>query len=638
MKKVEIIIPKGVEYIGQWDDYNIPRGEHCIVDKGVTGCGYTEFALTNSDPIVLCSPRKLLLENKSEKHFKDKHFNILYLDGLVLDKMYEVVEDHLNYCKTLGLPPKFLVTYDSTKKIVSCLTRYNVLNDFIFVVDEFQSIFLDSYFKVGVEFDFVDNLQNCSNVVYLSATPMLDKYLDKLDAFKDLLFYKLDWRESGFTETIKIERKRTNSLTIECSKIVNSFLEGKFPMLMNSDGKVIESREAVFYFNSVSEILRVIKRCGLTKENTLIVCSKSENNEKRLKRAKFSFGKIPLKEEPNPMFTFCTSAVYMGVDFFSDCASSYVFADPNVECLALDISLDLPQIIGRQRNKKNPFKNNIILFYKTKREGDLELTEENFERYQKEKKRATKSLLDLYDTASEEQKQDYVKKLEDSILVSNYSRDFISISSSTGTPVYNTLIEIADQRAWDVTQKDYQDTLTVTKAILSLENLDTVVTEYHDENELILKNFLDNYFYATYNFSLKLKFYCEFRDKYKDNPVIMEGLLHRVNNPKIPQFYNYFGTSGCKAHEYLEGELDKIWRDSTKSDKLAAEIYSRFHEGDRYLLADLKQIIREIYQKLSITKSPKASDILDFFETSKTTITTTEGIKKGFKLKKRLLL
>ena len=637
MRKIEITIPKGIEYIGQWKEYNIPRGEHCIVDKGVTGCGYTEFALMNSDPIVLCSPRKLLLENKSEKHFKDKHFNILYLDGLVLDKMYEVVEDHLNYCKTSGLTPKFLVTYDSTKKIVSCLTRYNVLNDFIFVVDEFQSIFLDSYFKVGVEFDFVDNLQNCSNVVYLSATPMLDKYLDKLDAFKDLLFYKLNWKESGFTETIKIERKRTNSLTIECSKIVNSFLEGKFPMLMNSDNKVVESREAVFYFNSVSEILRVIRRCGLTKENTLIVCSKSENNEKRLKRAKFNFGKIPLKEEPNPMFTFCTSAVYMGVDFFSDCASSYVFADPNVECLALDISLDLPQIIGRQRNKKNPFKNNIVLFYKTKREGDLELTEENFIKYQESKRKDTQNLLDLYDTASEEQRSVYVKKLEDSILVSNYSRDFVSISSSTGAPVYNTLIEIADQRAWDVTQKDYQDTLTVTKAITSLENLDTVVSEYRDENELILKDFLDNYFYATYNFSLKLKFYCEFRDKYKDNPVIMEGLLHRVNNPKIPQFYNYFGTSGCKAHEYREGELDKIWRDSTKSDKLAFEIYSTFKEGDRYSKADIKEILRGIYQKLSLSRSPKASDLKDYFELSKTNITTPEGVKSGFKLKKRLL-
>ncbi len=176
------------------------------------------------------------------------------------------------------------------------------------------------------------------------------------------------------------------------------------------------------------------------------------------------------------------------------------------------------------------------------------------------------------------------------------------------------------------------DEVKLTKLLHSILFSSTDSEEYQ-----ILKDFLDNHYYATSIFSERLRLYCEFRDKYKDNPVIMEGLFHRVTNLKIHQFYNYFGTSGCKAKHYLEGELDKIWRDSTKSEKLAFEIYSRFHEGDRYLLSDLKQIIKEIYQKLSITKSPKASDIKDYFEASKTNITTPEGVKKGFKLKKRLL-
>ena len=636
MNKKIIKIPNGIEYISQWREYIIPKGEHCIVDKGVTGCGYTEFALTNDDPIVLCSPRKLLLENKSEKHIKERHFNILYLDGLSLERMMEVVEEHLNLCREIGKPPKFLITYDSTKKIVFCLSRLGVLNEFTFVVDEFQSIFLDSYFKVGVEFDFVNNLQECQNVIYLSATPMLDKYLEKLKEFKDLTFYKLDWEESGFVETITIGRKKTNSLTMECCKIVNDYLKGEFPMLTNSNNEVIESREAVFYFNSVAEILRVVRKCGLTKENTMIVCSKSESNEKKLKREKFTFGKIPLKEEPNPMFTFCTSAVYMGVDFFSDCASSYVFADPNIDCLALDISLDLPQIIGRQRNKNNPFKNYIVLFYKTKRDGKLELTEENFKKYQEEKKKKTQDLLNIYNKVSEDEKIVYIDKLKSDIEYSNYSKDFVSISELTGTPVYNTLIDIADQRAWDVSQKDYQDTISVTKAIFDLENFKTRVGDYCDKEELILRDFLDNQFYATNFFNIRLKLYCEFRDKYQDNPIVMEGLLHRIDNPKFHQFYNYFGTSGCKAKEYIEGELDKIWRDATKSDILEKEIYSRFREGDKYSMSDIKLIIKEIYQRLSISRSPKATDIKEFFEVSKTNITTLEGVKNGFILKRRL--
>ena len=94
-----------------------------------------------------------MLENKSEKHTKLEHYNIIYLDSLNLESMYIVVERQLNFCNKNNFPPKFLITYDSTGKIIECLSRLNLLDKFIFVVDEFQSIFLDSYFKVGVEFD-----------------------------------------------------------------------------------------------------------------------------------------------------------------------------------------------------------------------------------------------------------------------------------------------------------------------------------------------------------------------------------------------------------------------------------------------------------------------------------------------------
>ena len=76
------------------------------------------------------------------------------------------------------------------------------------MIDEFQSIFLDSFFKSDVELDFVECLQNCPNVIYLSATPMLDKYLDRIDQFKDLLFYKLDWSKTGYVETMLIKTSK----------------------------------------------------------------------------------------------------------------------------------------------------------------------------------------------------------------------------------------------------------------------------------------------------------------------------------------------------------------------------------------------------------------------------------------------
>jgi hypothetical protein len=53
-------------------------------------------------------------------------------------------------------------------------------------------------------------------------------------------------------------------------------------------------------------------------------------------------------------------------------------------------------------------------------------------------------------------------------------------------------------------------------------------------------------------------------------------------------------------------------------------------------MSEMKEILRVLYGSLSLSKSPKATDILDYFEVSKTNITTKEGVKKGFKLGKKL--
>ena len=398
MDKISINVPYGIRYVSEWGEYIFPKG-HVIVDKGVTGYGYTEYCLTNNLNIVLCSPRKMLLESKSRKHSGDP--NIKYIENTIIDysssKSFEdKVKDHVDNCfNVFGQPCKILVTYDSCYRVVKALKDLGILDQFYFVADEFQSIFLDSYFKSEVELDFVDALQDCKNVLYLSATPMLEEYLDRLEDFKSLPFYEMNWDGSGYTESVTVQRKLVKSLISECNEITQSYKSGNYPVTLNRDGKVTYSTEAVFYFNSVSDITQVIKKNNLTPGEVNILCSKSDDTKRKLEKLSrelgytkksgllgFEVGKVPLKGEPNKMFTFCTSAVYMGIDLHSDNASTYVFADPNISCLALDISLDLPQIAGRQRDDNNPFKNTINLFYRIKRKGEVALTYEEFKKSQ----------------------------------------------------------------------------------------------------------------------------------------------------------------------------------------------------------------------------------------------------------------
>ena len=627
-------VPSGIQFISEWEDYKIPRGEHFIVDKGVTGCGYTEYCLTNKDNIVLCSPRKLLLENKRDQHLRD--INIVYLENDienhsdVQDFEIKIVE-HIQKCLFNHLPVKIMVTYDSLHYVSEFLCRNNTVGNYIFVIDEFQSIFLDSFFKSEVELNFVESLQSCPNVIYLSATPMLDKYLDRLDHFKDLKYFKLDWSNTGYVETIKVKRKRVASLGTECGKIIKKYLNNEFPITLNNiSGRPVESREAVFYFNSVSDIIRVIKKQGLTPDNTLIICSRTRENEEKLKKIKFSIGRVPLKGEKYPMFIFCTSTSYIGIDFYSTCASTYVFADPNIESLALDISLDLPQIIGRQRDKSNPFKNDIVLFYKTKRNGENELSEEEFKELQKKRKEETNTLLDLYNSASSIQKSAYLQKLKSDIEVSQYSRDFVSISKNTNLPVYNYLIEIANERAWDVSRKDYQDQIAVTK---SLEETGYIVSEYESEEDKIVSDFLNNHFYKTRIFKEQMRLYCDFCDMYKDNQDIMSSLDHKIKDSKFKGYYTFYGTSGCSSKRFEELELKRGLKDYMQGDKLETLIYTNFKTGGRYAMKEIKQKLSEIYSLLGISKTPKATNLGKYFKLTKTRVTLPDKtVKDGFKL------
>ena len=634
MNKKIIKVPSGrnIKYISEWSEYKIPQG-HCIVDKGVTGCGYTEYTLTNNLPTVLCSPRKLLLENKSEQHQND--INILYLKNEITDiksihELKNKIRNHIFLCDEENLPIKFLVTYDSSHYIIDILKELNLLSDFYFIIDEFQSIFLDAFFKSDVEFDFVEYLQECPNVLYLSATPMLDKYLEKVDTFKNLPFYQIDWSETGVVENILIQRKFSTALTTDCIKIVNQYLKGKFPSTFTSDNKIVFSTEAVFYFNSISDIIRVINKTNLSPSQVNIICADDGNNQDKLKKIGHIIGKIPLKGETNKMFTFCTKTAYIGSDFYSDCASSYVFADPNIKSLALDISLDLPQIVGRQRNRENPFKNNIVIFYRTIRKTEIE-DRETFDKTQDERRKETQKLLDGFSKLSLDEQKAYTQKLKNDIKTSKYERDFISISKKTGEPVYNSFIDIANERSWEVSQKDYQDKISVTK---SLESLTSNISEYQSDLEKEVQDFLDNKFYKTGLFHEKMRMYCEFMDKHKGNKEVSDIIYYKIKNSDFRKYYNFYGSSGCKAKEYIKKNLELGMVDMSKESELFSAIHNKFKVGDRFVNKDIKQILQDIYRDLGITSKAKATDLGKYFKLTRTCITLPDKtVKEGYLLK-----
>ena len=691
MEKKEIIVPKGVRFIGRdWmygerkydlKNYSFPH----IVNKVLTGCGYTEYCLTNDQDLVLISPRKFLLENKLSQHLED--LNIHYAENrtetivgyekeisrddkkalnaltkvdseIIRRKKRESIEElkakvinHVRLCKyTYHKPIKIMVTYDSFRHVKEALGEQ--IKNFQVVVDEFQSIFIDARFKSEAELELVNNLQGLEKVCYVSATPYLDKYLSMLDEFKDLPYYEFNWEKEdpGRVKKPKLEiRFTTKSLNSCISKIIQDYLAGDFETRPRKDdeGRIWNfiSDEAVFFLNSVKGICKAITTNNLSIDQCNILCAKTEENNKQVreafnavlkKRAEQEgnkhpilltgnvIGYIPGYNEDHKMFTFCTRTVYLGADFYSDCARTFIFSDSNIECLSVDISLDLEQILGRQRREDNMWKNTATMFVKTTREN-RKMSWETLKSRIDEKENMTLSLLRSYNTVDLEDKHNLAKVYQDRAATKHYICDYVAVNCHAGkdlVPVFNKLVQVSEYRAFEIQQTDYADRFTVINTVQSKE----LVGDIKENIKGLAKEFTE-----IKNTEVRLKFIVQLEEESLTEDEM--NLFFSLIPDKYRDYYELLGANGIRAHKYKEAEIkrevEKLCGNSQKENQIREEIYRLFKVGNRYIKADIKQTLKLLYERIGYEKTAKASDLQEYFVVKGI---LTSDKKNGFEL------
>ena len=655
MNVIHINVPKEIEYISEWKEYTLPLG-HSILDKTICGCGFTEYCLNNNIPTILCSPRKVLLENKEEQHNNERgrekglkwvyYFRNDYENNIEFDQEREVntpfgrsssnhlsaiqIQENLDEiekdkrvmyiskiknelreyvwnCKENNIPFKIIVTYDSLYHVLSVLSEYYSSDEFYCIVDEFQSIFMDASFKATVELDFVEDLKLCKNVLYLSATPMLEKYLIQLNEFKSLPLYKLEWPENRI-ERVRSELKVVRSINNEIKELVEDYRNGKGKEKVLPNGEIRYSKELVIFVNSIKSICDIIKKCDLKPEETNIICANNSKNIKALRKVKHQVGNIPTYGQPHKMFTLCTRTTYLGADFYSTNAFTVVCSDCNIQTMTVDISLDLPQILGRQRLKENVFRNEALLLYKAESKKMAIINEEKLVNDEKvrEKEIETERLLEGYNTMTEEQQNSWAEKAKrDSKL---YEKDYLGVSKRTGKATFNYLVKIADQRAYDVSRREYIDEITIKRGIESIGSANVVVNENDSITEAI-KYFREE-FNRDNNFERRMKMLC---DCYFANPdffIDYDKILQTIIPREYQNYINLLGFERIKALTYKEALLK---RDINNNILILDSISSLFTIGSKYSKATIKEMLRKYYEENNITKTPKATDLEEYF-------------------------
>lgn len=676
-KNDEIIymtVPKGIRYISEWTGFYLPDFP-CIIDKQITGCGFTEYCLTNPENVILCSPRKILLENKQEQHpevlyVKNESEKVLEIDKDLtvtiksaestikkddtieedlasedLDSLLSTIENYFLYCFNNNLPCKILVTYDSFRHVKSILEKYNVLNNFRVIVDEFQSILTDAKFKSSTEIEFLSQLKGLSKVNFVSATPMMDKYLKKIDEFKNLPYYRLDWETEDSGRVIEprvLPHSCPRGIVQPACDIVNEYKTGNFLVTTTLfEGKVVEvvSKEAVFYVNSVRNICDIIKKSGLKPEEVNILCARTPENEKKLKKAfglgssykENILGTVPLKGQPHKMFTFCTRTVYLGADFYSTNARSFIFSDANIDSLTVDIRLDLPQILGRQRLDCNPWRNKAELYIKTLLDTK-EMSREEFDSIITNKKKATYDLLHSYEDTREDARDTILIRYQDLVKLNNYKKDYLAINTHGGQdkiPVFNDLVLINDERAYDIQQSDYKTLTRVFSSLGSLVEDKENIIKYVNEIESI------PYFHNKMKYIYELDLPAE----------LIKLVLDNLSDTGFSKYYWTISKQRASSLKYQRGNLEAEYNSISIGDVIPKEekaeidvpssVYETFTVGDRYSKAEIKSKLCNIYEAGGANKTAKASDIADYFVVKRCVLTTSGKRYEGFEIIKK---
>lgn len=562
MKKITIKVPLGIKYISEFKDLynNIPTNGHYILNKKVCGCGATELYLGCDKKCILASPRKNLLYNKYSQHLsdnfhlfryngdKDKYFS----NGSISSSETVTYKENLrDYIKNGGT--KILTTYDSIKHIREILIELGEnLEEWEVTVDEFQVMFYDCHFKATTEYEFYKHLQGFPNVVFLSATPFLEEYLDQLDFFKSMTMYELEWPRT-MVEKPKVNMTKTSkNITKLCEGIIDKYRNGKGETTL-VDGKEYRSKEAILYINSVKDIVKVIKALKIKPEEVNIICSSTPENISKLKELskamgmEYKIGDIPGKGDTHKMFTFCTSTVYVGADFYSDNAYTYIFANPKVESLTIDVSVDIQQIIGRQRLDSNPFKNMATLYFNTKAS---DMTEEAFNESIRLKNEKTNRQIENFNSAPH--KEDFIEGLNKK---PNHKENYCCISKDEkGNQVIekNTLIELAERRAWEISNKIFNNDLSMFTAL----SVNMNVTKDTDSDDSEVKVMFQKW-NEMKSFKDRAFFYCE---ACKDIPEVLDKCSFIPT--KYKEYHEALGEEGMKElgwrEDYIKNAIAPI--------------------------------------------------------------------------------
>ena len=600
IEKVERIeVPENVEFLTNWDGFELPKG---ILNKGVTGCGATSVAIEDEHKTIICSPRINLIKNKVGQHKE--------LLGVYGDVKNDEIMAYLEKTET----PKIMVTYDSMPRLAKLIDDKS---EWRVVVDEYQYLLIDSGFRSDKAIALLDVVNEFDYVTYLSATPIADKYIQKMEQFKDVPYTELIWGD--MVEKIDVERIVSAKPINNAIEIVRNYQNGIFP----NEGDAV-SKECVIFLNSVTNIANIVKQTELSYEDVNIIVADTEENRKLVRQIGkgFDIGSIPLEGEPHKMFTFCTSTAFAGCDFYSTCASTFVISDNKKVHTSIDIATELAQIAGRQRLACNPFRKTIVFIYNVDiGEGDSDIYKKAIE----QKLEKSERMAEWKNSAPDDFKKDVIKETSEMQNIKKYSESYVRYDERSDCFTVNRWAYLNELFAFDVQRKNYENSIIVKK---QLEESGFAIKEeekrwdYREQLKCIL---------VKEGFADRMKRYCELRQLKESCKFYLASDIMERQYEDLRLYYDRLGYERIKSLGYKEKDLKNELERSYYENDIKKKFKEVFTVGERMATEEIKRTMTEIYANYGIKKKGVATQLeRDYgIRLKSIKVTMPDGIRKG---------
>jgi hypothetical protein len=226
-----------------------------------------------------------------------------------------------------------------------------------------------------------------------------------------------------------------------------------------------------------------------------------------------------------------------------------------------------------------------------------------------DKKERTRKILNLFEKATWDEKLEEIKTYRNLIETRNYQDDYVSINEHAGSsPVLapNLLVAIAEKRAFAV-KNDQWGSEGALFASFAENNMPITIDQSIDV-QIVLDQFE-----KARSSSEKLKILCECGLSEGE----MRKVFTQIENSAYENFYFGLGPERCKAFGYNYSDLLKDYEIKFYDITLVKRrILSEFKVGDKITTSEIKEILRVIYQELGYKKTPKATDLEEYFEIS----------------------